>query len=734
MKAQSLSSIIALATGLQVAAATGFGSSGSFSCPANTNNQCNDDQSNGFDWKPVPVGSISGFGGFKFSGYSCANQFGSGKRDRFEKRTFANSKCITGSASSDKSKSPSFSCDQSSVKQFSVNEFHVSVEFDCDLEFHYGMPDGSTCKQTHGCSTAGTIVKNSQCGGATGVTVVYPSQSKTKSAGPAPTKSSCSIGIHSIGFDCSSASKTTVRSTTTSATKPTTSATKPGSSAATTTSVSQPSTLISKTTSESKTESTTSKNVGVTSSTSVPETKPATTPASSASSSETTPVVVSSTTPVLLTTSTIFTTSVQTVTSCGPTVTNCPAGSTVLTTVTIPLSTTVCPVSSAATTPAAPSSSSVVVGSSSSVVVPSSSAVVPSSSVPSGAASSTTVPSSAAPSSSAPSTSTGNSGSVTSVPSAPSSSVISTVPAASGSVTTVIIISSETICPVTATSVVGSVTSVSTGVSTSTILSTITSTVCTKCAAVTTPVPTSSANSGASTTKPSGPATTAPCPDVLPKCMNTWNFIVGCIDNTDSNCYCPSADFVNNVFSCLTAYGASNTEISAAASYFQGICAPHIPSNPAIITGCPSVAVPTATTSANSGAVTSAPVIPVTTINILTTIVVPCIQTTGVSSGYVIPSSSTTSVLSTAVTVPQVVFSTPAGATTAAPSLVVGTPAAITAPTYVPVASTVPSTTSANNGTVKATPSSTPLVSNSGSRTGVAIGSIFAVVLAAFAL
>ncbi|KAK4155122.1 hypothetical protein C8A00DRAFT_32015, partial [Chaetomidium leptoderma] len=44
------------------------------------------------------------------------------------------------------------------------------------------------------------------------------------------------------------------------------------------------------------------------------------------------------------TTSTVYTTSVQTITSCAPAWTNCPAHSTVLTTVTIPISTTVCPV------------------------------------------------------------------------------------------------------------------------------------------------------------------------------------------------------------------------------------------------------------------------------------------------------------------------------------------------------------------------------------------------------
>ncbi|KAI9882405.1 MAG: hypothetical protein M1823_005850 [Watsoniomyces obsoletus] len=46
-----------------------------------------------------------------------------------------------------------------------------------------------------------------------------------------------------------------------------------------------------------------------------------------------------------MTTSTVYATSLVTVTSCAPTVTECPAGSTVVSTIVIPISTTVCPVS-----------------------------------------------------------------------------------------------------------------------------------------------------------------------------------------------------------------------------------------------------------------------------------------------------------------------------------------------------------------------------------------------------
>jgi hypothetical protein len=226
--------------------------------------------------------------------------------------------------------------------------------------------------------------------------------------------------------------------------------------------------------------------------------------------------------------------------------------------------------------------------------------------------------------------------------------------------------------------------------------------------------------------------------------LNTWNFIVGCIDNTDSACYCPSVDFVNNVYGCLSAYGADANEIATAQSFFQGICAPYVPSNPAIITGASSVA--------TTAGVTAPASIPVTTIQVLTTLTVPCSQTAGPSIGSIIPSSSTTTVLSTAVTVPQVVFSTAppasanAGATAApaGPALVVGTPPAVpagaTAPAATYAAPTAGSTTLASvpvsNGTVKATSTPAQVTAGSGaSSNGIAVGSgLFAIVIAVLAL
>lgn len=167
------------------------------------------------------------------------------------------------------------------------------------------MPDGSICKQTSACSKGGSVVKNSQCGGAKNVTVVYPGR------GPKPT---CSIGVHSIGFDCSSHSSPTY-----SATTPPQQTTSWAQTYPTTTLVSVPATTTYAVYSAST---------------------PTSSPVYSASIPASSPSY---------TTSTIYTTTVQTITSCGPTVTNCPGHSTVLTTVTVALSTTVCPVTATET-------------------------------------------------------------------------------------------------------------------------------------------------------------------------------------------------------------------------------------------------------------------------------------------------------------------------------------------------------------------------------------------------
>ena len=167
----------------------------SFNCPSNTNNQCSDEQKGGFDWSGLAVGSFAQYGGFSFSGFTCSNSFS--RRDSITKRTFQ-SKCAKATVSNNQP--ASFSCSQS---EFSVSEMQVSVAFDCDLEFHYGMADGSTCKQVASCKKEGTVVQNTQCGGAKSVNVYLGDSGK----------GSCEIGLHSVGFDCNSASSTVPVST-----------------------------------------------------------------------------------------------------------------------------------------------------------------------------------------------------------------------------------------------------------------------------------------------------------------------------------------------------------------------------------------------------------------------------------------------------------------------------------------------------------------------------------------
>ncbi|KAK0105236.1 hypothetical protein ONS96_004635 [Cadophora gregata f. sp. sojae] len=639
-----------LAASAELASATFFDSS-KFSCPANTNNECNPQQSTGFNWDTLNLGPFQNYGDFSFSGWSCAGSFGSGrKRDVLTGRTFQD-KCITGKASHDKSNSPSFGCGSSqSVKDFSVTEFEVSVEFDCELEFHFEMPDKSSCKQKSHCSKGGSIVKNSQCGGAKSVTVVYPPQTK----GPGTGKTSCNLGIHSMKFDCSPPSSTKVYSTKVYSTKSTSVATPPATTLATTTSVPLTSSSVVVESSSSAASST--------SSVSIPETTP----------------VLSSTT----STYGFFNTS--------------------------------------------------------------SSVVVPSSSVPEASSSSIVVLTSS---------------SAVGTTSAPSSAVETTSASISSytsvDVVTVSVSTSTTVCPVTLTHVTGGTTStvqttishvtegttslettsvpyvtggttsIEIGTTTSTIVSTVTSTVCTKCSAA------SVTEIASTTSSAQGPIETAPCPAVLPSCLNTWLFSEGCSSNTDAACYCPSAAFVKNVFDCLPAHAADDNEIAEAQTYFQGICAPHIPQNPAIVTG--------ATTALTTTAAPTASSVPVTTIQVYTTLTVPCVESTGISSGSIIPSSSTVTLLSTYLTVPQVIFTTVTGYSTVSANLVPGTPASNPATTTpAQVYSTVPiptgtlsvSKTAAGNVSATATPS-TIVSTGSGAQNAFGLGASFAALIVA---
>ncbi|EME41799.1 hypothetical protein DOTSEDRAFT_109937, partial [Dothistroma septosporum NZE10] len=135
----------------------GWGGSGYYSTPDNTNNECSPAQSNGYNWSGLNDGSFDNYGSNKFSGWSCKNSLG--KRDSLTKREFQ-SKCIAANLD----KEPAISCHDD--KTMSLDKFEVSADQDADIECHYTMPDESICKEVHSCSAGGTVIQNSQCGGA----------------------------------------------------------------------------------------------------------------------------------------------------------------------------------------------------------------------------------------------------------------------------------------------------------------------------------------------------------------------------------------------------------------------------------------------------------------------------------------------------------------------------------------------------------------------------------------
>ncbi|KAF3037323.1 hypothetical protein E8E12_003217 [Didymella heteroderae] len=180
-----------LATGLVGHAAATWNMFGSpFNSPNYNNNECSDKQKAGFDWSDLKDGDSNfNYGDFDFSGgWKCSNSFG--KRDLITKRTFG-SKCIKNKVS--KEKPASFGCDKRK-SGFSITHIDVSVEFDVDLELHYTMEDGSKCKQVAPCSSSGSTIQNTQCGGAKSVDVYLPKHDKSDKE--------CEIGFHNIGFDC----------------------------------------------------------------------------------------------------------------------------------------------------------------------------------------------------------------------------------------------------------------------------------------------------------------------------------------------------------------------------------------------------------------------------------------------------------------------------------------------------------------------------------------------------
>lgn len=397
------------------------------------------------------------------------------------------------------------------------------------------MPDGSVCKHRQACKKSGTTVENSQCGGAKNVTIVVPKQ-------PAVPKETCHFGFHSITFDCNKPSSTVPPKP-----RPTTSKYEATPPAATTTSSSSVAVVSSSSATspgvpvvtKPSTASSASASVTVPGGPSSVTSPSANVPVpSSSKATESSPVATESSTkatgssPVATESSTKATESVPVPTQ--------PVTSTYMTTSTIFSTSTIvscssgvseCPGASVTTHVTVPVSTTVcpVTETHTGEVPPTKPAEVPS-------------PSGEKPSGEKPSTV--ETGSAT----APASSgVSSSVPSPSGG---------KPSGDKPSTAETGSATVPATSAT----------------------VPATSAST------PAGPVETLPCPGIVPSCLNTWMFSVGCKDNSDSACYCPDATFTKNIVQCLAAHGESDEVISESIEYFKGICAPFVPENPAIVT------------------------------------------------------------------------------------------------------------------------------------------------------
>jgi hypothetical protein len=272
-----------------------------FPCPGNTNNWCWPKQKEGWKWDDLVPGDFSHYDGFDFSGFSCKSK--PFKRYDLAGRTFGGN-YISGECGHDKAFAPNFGpAPGAETDKFSIKTFHIRPEFDCRLEFHYDMPDGSTCKHSADCSKDGTTVENSQCGGAHKVHFVYPEQGNGKDK--------CHIEIPDIDFDCDEnappecPTSSVPATTTTEEVKPTSSVeiptTKPEETPSTTSEEELPTTVPEEshsTTSEEElpttvpeeTPSTTSEEQQPTTTPEETTTKPEESPSSTTTYIETTPI------------------------------------------------------------------------------------------------------------------------------------------------------------------------------------------------------------------------------------------------------------------------------------------------------------------------------------------------------------------------------------------------------------------------------------------------------------
>ncbi|EWG39700.1 hypothetical protein FVEG_02431 [Fusarium verticillioides 7600] len=630
--------------------------------PRAIDNKCQENQKKGWYWDDLQVGQFEKYNDFDFKGWTCGTD--KSKRD-LTGRHFG--KSISAECGPAKEAAPSFGCGAGSKeKSFSLKKFHVRPEFDCRLEFHYDMPDGSTCKHQADCSKDGTDVYNSQCGGAKKVRFVYPPQ-------PNKPKDKCRIEVPQIDFDCdkpqppsntytvpSGENTYTVPSGENTKTVPAgeeTTTAPAGGNTETVPSGENTETVPAgeQTTSGSSPAETTSAPVGENTETVPAGENTETVPAGEQTTSGSTPAETTSapvgentyTVPSGENTKTVPAGEQTTSGSSGSETTSAPSGDN---TETVPAG------ENSKTVPAGENTETVPAGEETKTV-PSGEETK---TVPAGGK--TTSGSSGSETTSAPSgettetvpagenTKTVPAGEETkTVPAGENTSVITTVYDSTSTVytTEVKTITScgpeVTNCPATA----GTPAVVTETVAVSTTIYPVTETITHKA-----PKP----DKTGSDEKPE--TTEAPkdgynVPDVVPSCLNTWiEYVADCKDNTDAACYCPSKDFVANVFECLYAHAENDDTVAQAVSFFQGICAPYAGENPAIATGADAVTEHITVT--GTTIITSAHY---TTVVVATTITEPV-----VASGTPVEGSSTVKTIETEIVVPEVGFTSgPAG-------------------------------------------------------------------------
>ncbi|EXK31288.1 hypothetical protein FOMG_13012 [Fusarium oxysporum f. sp. melonis 26406] len=581
--------------------------------PRAIDNKCQENQKKGWYWDDLQVGQFEKYNDFDFKGWTCGTD--KSKRD-LTGRHFG--KSISAECGSAKEAAPSFGCGAGSKeKSFSLKKFHVRPEFDCRLEFHYDMPDGSTCKHQADCSKDGTDVYNSQCGGAKNVRFVYPKQ-------PNKPKDKCRIEVPQIDFDCDKpqpptppygGNTETVPSGENTKTIPYGDNTKtvPAGEETTTAPAGGNTETVpygentetvpagEQTTSGSSPAETTSAPVGENTETVPSGENTETVPAGEQTTSGSSPAETTSA-PVGENTETV---------PYGENTKTFPAGEE---TKTVPAGEQTTSGSSGSETTSAPSGDNT-------ETVP---AGENTKTVPAGEETKT-------------------------VPAGENTSVITTVYDSTSTVytTEVKTITScgpeVTNCPVTA----GTPAVVTETVAVSTTICPVTETITHKA-----PKPEKTGSDEKPET-PKAPEDGYDVPDVVPSCLNTFlDYVADCKDNTDAACYCPSKDFVDNVFECLYAHAENDDTVAQAVSFFQGICAPYVEKNPGIATGADSVTEHITVT--GTTIITSAHY---TTVVVATTITEPV-----VASGTTVEGSSTVKTIETEIVVPEVGFTSgPAG-------------------------------------------------------------------------